>query len=99
MIRSFPYFVPRLRLLRRATASELNKVLAFRAGFITREVIRSLFVYIIPIALQSYVPAALLLGKMSLLDGLLSTACLGLFSVLVVRAWNRSFQRYESALG
>lgn len=54
--------------------------------------------YLVPVATWSYVPAALVLGRLSPLEGLGYTLFFLGFSALVFRTWKRSFRYYESAL-
>ena len=61
--------------------------------------LRFALISVVPVGLLTYVPAALVLGKMSVATGVAITAWMALFSCLVVRAWYRGFRRYESAMG
>lgn len=61
--------------------------------------IRLFLLWLAPIGVMTYVPACLVLRRMSPLAGLAHTAWIVLVGVLALRAWRWSFRRYESALG
>jgi len=61
--------------------------------------IRQFLLFIIPVGALSYLPASLVLGRVSVGAGVLYTVWLLLLGLLVFRLWNRGFRHYESALG
>lgn len=61
--------------------------------------VQLMLLYLVPVGVMTHAPAAIVLGRTSLLEALLHSAWLLLFGVLVFAAWNRSFSRYESAMG
>ena len=61
--------------------------------------IQQFFLYMVPVGVLSHAPASLVLGRAGVVDGLVYTLWLGLGGALCFRFWNRSFRRYESALG
>lgn len=61
--------------------------------------IRNLLLYFVPVGLVNYVPASILLGRLSMLESLGFTAFMLAFGLLTFRAWRWSFRRYESAMG
>jgi ABC-type uncharacterized transport system permease subunit len=46
---------------------------------------------------MAYLPASVLLGRMSVPSGLAHTAWIVLFGLALFRLWRASFRRYESA--
>jgi ABC-2 type transport system permease protein len=61
--------------------------------------IRAFLLWIVPVGVMTYVPASVVLGRMTLRTGLLHAAWIGLAGLAASRAWRASFKRYESALG
>ena len=61
--------------------------------------IRLFLLYIIPIGGLSYVPAAIVLGRYTWPEALLTVSWLIALGLLVFAAWKRGFRRYESAMG
>jgi ABC-type uncharacterized transport system permease subunit len=61
--------------------------------------VRLFLLYVIPVGALTQVPASMVLGRYTLLEGVLASAWLVALGLLVFRAWNYSFRRYESALG
>ena len=61
--------------------------------------VRQFFLYIVPVGVLSHGPATLVLGRITPLAGLLHTLWLVGAGCLIFYVWNRSFRRYESALG
>jgi ABC-2 type transport system permease protein len=60
---------------------------------------RTFLLYLVPVGALSQVPAAIVLGRYDLLQAGIASAWLVVLGLLVFAAWNRSFRRYESALG
>jgi ABC-2 type transport system permease protein len=60
---------------------------------------RSFLLFIVPVGALTQVPASIVLGRYSLLEGALASLWLFALGLLVFAVWNRSFRRYESALG
>lgn len=60
---------------------------------------RRVLLFIVPIGALTQVPASIVLGRYSLLEGLLASLWLAALGCAVFAVWNRSFRRYESALG
>jgi ABC-type uncharacterized transport system permease subunit len=60
--------------------------------------IRLFLLYFVPMGVMTYVPASLVLGRMSLLAALGHAAWMLGFGWLTFRAWRWSFRRYESAM-
>ena len=48
---------------------------------------------------MTHVPASIVLGRTSVLEGLLHSAWMLAFGLLVFAGWRASFRRYESAMG
>lgn len=61
--------------------------------------LRRFFVYAVPAGAQAYIPACLVLGRISLLEGLAYTLFYLLMGKLTLDFWRYSFRRYESAMG
>jgi ABC-2 type transport system permease protein len=61
--------------------------------------IRVFLLYIVPIGALSTVPAAIVLGRYSWPEALLTVSWLLLLGLLVFAAWKRGFRRYQSAMG
>jgi ABC-2 type transport system permease protein len=59
---------------------------------------RVFFLWFVPVAVMTYVPASVLLGRMSPLMGLVHAAWMIAFGLMTFRAWRWSFRRYESAM-
>jgi len=60
---------------------------------------RTFLLYLVPVGALSQVPAAIVLGRYHLLEAAGAAAWLVALGLLVFAGWNRSFRRYESALG
>jgi ABC-2 type transport system permease protein len=60
--------------------------------------IRAFLLYVVPVGAMTYVPAALVLGRVGPLAGLLHTAWMVAFGLAVFAWWRRGFARYESAM-
>jgi ABC-type uncharacterized transport system permease subunit len=60
---------------------------------------RTFLLFIVPIGALTQIPASMVLGRYSLVQGALASLWLAALGLLVFAAWNRSFRRYESALG
>jgi ABC-type uncharacterized transport system permease subunit len=60
---------------------------------------RSFLLYIVPVGALTQLPAAIVLGRYSLLEGAAASAWLAVLGLIVFAAWNRSLRRYESAMG
>lgn len=61
--------------------------------------IRTFLLYILPVGALSQVPAGLVLGRYTALEALAAIGWLGVLGLGTFAAWNRSFRRYESAMG
>ena len=61
--------------------------------------LRAFLLYIVPVGALTQVPASMVLGRYSLLESLFATVWFVVLGLLVFAAWDRSFQRYESARG
>jgi ABC-type uncharacterized transport system permease subunit len=61
--------------------------------------IRMFLLYVVPVGALTQVPAAIVLGRYEPWHAALACAWLVLLGLLVFRTWNRSFRRYESAMG
>lgn len=61
--------------------------------------IRTFLLYIVPVGALASVPAQLVLGRYTLLEGVLACSWLIALGVFVFNFWSRGFRRYESALG
>lgn len=61
--------------------------------------VRAFLIYVIPVGALTHLPAAILLGRYSWLEALLTVAWLIAFGVAVAVGWSRAFRRYESAMG
>jgi ABC-type uncharacterized transport system permease subunit len=60
--------------------------------------VRQFLLFLVPAGALCFVPAQLIVGRASVLEGLGYSAFLALFGWATFRAWNRSFRHYESAL-
>lgn len=60
--------------------------------------IRLFLLYFVPVGVMTYVPASLVLGRMTPLEGLVHSAWMLGFGLLTFRAWRLGFRRYESAM-
>jgi ABC-2 type transport system permease protein len=60
--------------------------------------LRLFLLYAVPVGTMTYVPASLVLGKMSPLMGLVHSAWMLAFGLATFRAWRWSFRRHESAM-
>lgn len=61
--------------------------------------VQQFFLYLVPVGVLSTGPATLVLGRITPLAGLFHTLWLVGLGCLIFHGWNRSFRRYESALG
>jgi ABC-2 type transport system permease protein len=61
--------------------------------------LRRFLVFVVPAGAMSYIPASIVLGRVSVLGGLAYSAFYLAFGLVVLRAWRRGFRRYESAMG
>jgi ABC-type uncharacterized transport system permease subunit len=61
--------------------------------------IRSFLLYVVPVGALSQLPAAIVLGRYSVLEGAAASGWLVVLGLLVFAGWNRSLHRYESAMG
>lgn len=60
--------------------------------------LRQFFLYLLPVGLLSHVPAAMVLGKYGLLDGLEFSFWALVLGLAIFRLWRWSFHRYESSM-
>lgn len=60
--------------------------------------VRQFLLFLVPVGALSHMPAAMVLGRYTPLEGLWCTLWMAALGLLVFRWWRRSFRRYESAL-
>jgi ABC-2 type transport system permease protein len=61
--------------------------------------VQLMLLYLVPVGVMTHAPAAIMLGRTSVLEAALHASWLVLFGLLVFAGWKRSFSRYESAMG
>jgi ABC-2 type transport system permease protein len=80
-------------------AWEVSMTMADRPADVFPQRFRQFLTSAVPVAALSSLPAALVLGRMTPLEGLLHTSWLVLLGLAIFRWWRASFRRYQSALG
>lgn len=60
---------------------------------------RLFLLYIVPIGALTQLPASIVLGRYGLLESMAAAAWLFALGLMIFSLWNRSFRRYESAMG
>ena len=61
--------------------------------------LRAFLLWVVPMGVMTYVPACVVLGRMSAAVALVHAAWIVVVGMAAARAWRASFRRYESALG
>ena len=60
--------------------------------------VKQFLVYLMPVGAMSYLPACMVLGRMTVVEAVGHTTWVVLLGLVVHRAWRASFRRYESAM-
>lgn len=61
--------------------------------------IRAFLLYVLPVGALTQVPAGMVLGRYTALESAAAIGWLAALGLALFAAWNRSFRRYESAMG